>query len=690
VKIAIPAKTDRGTKIMTLIQARAGIRVRMLLALVTIALGLIALAPAGALAAGNAAYTTFDPNIEDGGFTGGCVHGSEVNCNTYVSKSDVYVNGGPTGGNGLANGEYFFAVLAPGCQNGGFLDGANGNLSDTTPGTGGSGCSDNGTGLEGDAVANRTFSVEGGVISAYPGTHVTGSAKNGNEIISAFPFDDTPNPGGVYILAICPVGATSAAPCKFDAFKVKGSGVPPDCQQTNTCPGLSVVKDANPEFTREFNWSIEKTVDACQVTLAYPNGCQTTHSEKTLNYTVTVTKDKGTDSGWQVSGTITILNANESETATGVSVADVVRDPSKNEVGSCDVNGSGSSPYAVGSVAPEETLELPYVCTFTTKPTYNADYTNTATVEWEPESVHSATGSESFAVPFRFTTPTSIVHDSVSLSDLYTVLPSGSATLVGTLPSGTISSSQTYKYSYVVKVPHDCVKLENTASFTVTDNDSDADDTGSSSVTAKVCRTPANTGALTMGFWQNKNGQGIISGQAKTGTCLSATWLRQFHPFSDLSATSTCAQVATYVYNVIKAATCTSTTKTCNSMLKAQMLATALDVYFSDPAFGGNKIGAFNGLGSKQAPIGSVTIDLTQICQMIDGSSASTCSGSYENVSSAFGGATSMTVLGMLSYQNTADPLADGGASWYGQVKATQVLAKDAFDAINNGVAFSV
>jgi hypothetical protein len=663
----------------------------MLLALVTVALGLIALMPAGAGAAGNAAYTTFDPTIEDGGFTGGCVHGSEINCNTYVSKSDVYVNGGPTGGNGLANGEYFFAVLAPGCQNGGFLDGANGNLSDETPGTGASGCGDEGAG-GGDAVANRTFSVEGGVISGYSGTHVTGTAKNGNEIISAFPYDDTPNAGGVYILAICPVGAISPAPCKFDAFKVKGSGTPPGCQLTNTCPGLSIVKDANPAFTREFNWSIEKSVDACQVTLAYPNGCQTSHSEKTLNYTVTVTKDKGTDSGWEVSGTITILNANESETATGVSVADVVRDPSKSAVGSCDINGSGGSPYTVGSLAAEETLELPYVCTFASKPTYNVDYTNTATVEWESESVHSATGSESFTVPFQFTTPTSVVHDSVSLSDLYTVtpLPSGSATLEGTLPSGTISSSQTYKYAYVVKLPHDCVKLENTASFTVTDQDSDADDTGSSSVTAKVCRTPANTGALTMGFWQNKNGQGIISGQAKTGTCPSATWLRQFHPFSDLSSTSTCAQVATYVYNVIKVATCTSTTKTCNSMLKAQMLATALDVYFSDPALGGNKIGAFNGLGSKQAPIGSVTIDLTQICAMIDGTSASTCSGSYENVSSAFGSATSMTVLAMLSYQNTADPLADGGASWYGQVKATQVLAKDAFDAINNGVAFTV
>jgi hypothetical protein len=42
--------------------------------------------------------------------------------------------------------------------------------------------------------------------------------------------------------------------------------------------------------------------------------------------------------------------------------------------------------------------------------------------------------------------------------------------------------------------------------------------------------------------------------------------------------------------------------------------------------------------------------------------------------------------LSLLTYQNTSDPALDKGAVWYGQVKATQVLAKDAFD-VNNQVA---
>jgi hypothetical protein len=157
----------------------------------------------------------------------------------------------------------------------------------------------------------------------------------------------------------------------------------------------------------------------------------------------------------------------------------------------------------------------------------------------------------------------------------------------------------------------------------------------------------------------------------------SATWLRTYAPFQDLSATATCTQVATYVTNVIKAANASGAAM--NAMLKAQMLATALDVYFSDPALGGNKIGA-------PAPIGGVKIDLTKICKMADSSNGGSCTNAYQNVSSAFGGATSLTVSQILAY--AASQSNAGGSTWYGQVKATQEMAKNTFDAINNQVAF--
>jgi hypothetical protein len=153
--------------------------------------------------------------------------------------------------------------------------------------------------------------------------------------------------------------------------------------------------------------------------------------------------------------------------------------------------------------------------------------------------------------------------------------------------------------------------------------------------------------------------------------------LRQYAPFQDLSATATCTQVAGYVLNIIKAANASGAAM--NAMLKAQMLATALDVYFSDGSLGGNKIGA-------PVAIGGVLIDLTSVCKMSDSNGTGTCSGSYYDVSSAFGGAQKLTVSQMLAY--AAGQSNSGGSNWYANVKATQEMAKNAFDAINNRCAF--
>lgn len=163
-----------------------------------------------------AGYTTFDAAI------GGCLNSANgINCNAYDRKEHVYMSGGPSGpAHGLSDGSYFFAVLTPGSQLAGFLDGASGNLSDTTVGgTAG----DNGSG---DEVANRTFSVSGNEILTYFGSHPVGTTPNGRAAIALFPYDDTDNHGGVYVLAICASGATDPSACKYDAFRIKAGDDP--------------------------------------------------------------------------------------------------------------------------------------------------------------------------------------------------------------------------------------------------------------------------------------------------------------------------------------------------------------------------------------------------------------------------------------------------------------------------------
>jgi hypothetical protein len=572
----------------------------------------------------------------------------------------------------LGAGTYYFAVVAPGGQ--------------ADPNAGATDL------LSSDAAVQREFSVDSSGNITNLGNHVYDSTNNK---LSVWPYDDTPNPGGVYILAVCqisssqstaaisPVPTVAASSCKYDAYKVKAS-------ETSPASPPSISKDASGAYDLTYTWGITKSACAHGVT-----PCKTTvdaASNVTFDYTVTVTHDAGTSGNVTVSGTISVFDPNVDSSNNTVplditSVTDQLSDGTN-----CTVTNGGAQTLT------QFQTDFSYSCSLSGVPAGSLD--NTATVTWPNQTVNgqSLTGSHTSFTFTGVTFTANPVGNCVTVTDNFnnaqTADTLGTFCVGGTSMNVSASSpavtasytspTWTLTYSRTVSVVADqCKGYQNTATFSGANITSGLSGTGSATVT--VCG-PAS-GGLTMGFWQNKNGQNIIKSYSggTSGTTLHA-FLAGFHPFSDETST-TGTGIASYVYNVIKAATCTSTGKTCNSMLKAQMLATALDVYFSDPTLGGDRIAAFN--GGNTVSLGGVKIDLTNICHMIDGSGGTaSCSGTYENVSSAFGGATSLTVLQMLQYQNTADPLADAGAAWYGQVKATQVLAKDAFDAINNGVAF--
>ncbi len=582
-----------------------------------------------------AAFTTVNETVDGSGH---CLNGNpSVNCNIYDGKDYVWLNGGPVAAS-LGDGKYFFAVLDPGSQ-ANPNDGATGNLSDTTA----TSSTDLGSG---DLYTNRTFTISGGTIS-YSGSHDFNSNK-----IRLMPYDDTSNPGGVYILAICSLAngyPVTPSACKYDAFKVQTGEV----QQGLP---LDITKDANGAYTNTYTWSIQKDVDKTLVKQVGGNA--------TFNYTVTVTHDGGTISDVKVSGTIQVYNSNtdSSNNTVGVAITGVTDTLSNGVV--CAVTNGGSQTLT------QFTTDFPYTCDLSALPQGQLD--NTATVTWPQQTLSGgaslAAGSADFTFSNIVFTPT-LVDNCVTVTDTF----NGTMTTLGA-PCVGDANPTVYTYSHTVPVPqYDCVTYDNTATFTTNTTGT----TGSASQSVTVCG-PARTGALTMGFWQNKNGQGIIKATGSTaGVCNLTTWLRLYTPYQDLSGT-TCADAATYVYNVIKAANAGGATM--NAMLKAQMLATALDVYYSDPALGGNQINA-------PAPISGVKIDLTMICAPIQSSGGTVTCGGYENVSAAFGGASSMTVSDMLAYAASQSNV--GGSFWYGQVKATQGLAKDAFDAINNQVAFS-
>jgi hypothetical protein len=227
-----------------------------------------------------AGYTTFDAT------QGGCKDSPNgIDCNNYVSKDDVYMSGGPSKA-GLSDGDYYFAVLVPGTQNGGFVDGAAGNLSSPH-----------------DAASNRTFTVSGHNVVTYAGTHLTGHSPNGSFIIQLMPYDDTTNAGGVYILAICQVGATSPSQCKYDAFRVS-------CDSSeHHFPVVSGGKyyDANANGVRDpgevgiANWPIHYTDEVAD----------TIYTDAAGNFSLTLVADtyvfnelQSTGGGWMQTGNL--------------------------------------------------------------------------------------------------------------------------------------------------------------------------------------------------------------------------------------------------------------------------------------------------------------------------------------------------------------------------------------------------
>jgi hypothetical protein len=144
--------------------------------------------------------------------------GTPVNLNIYAAKEDVYLNGGPgvnapVGAAGLPAGTYTFQVTDPSGK----------------------------TLLSSDDIRCRQFLVDSsGVIKASLSTgpcapHALGASGDDDGVsVQLFPYDDTPNNGGVYKVWVTPTsaldcGATGAKHCfvprhsKTDNFKVRSN-----------------------------------------------------------------------------------------------------------------------------------------------------------------------------------------------------------------------------------------------------------------------------------------------------------------------------------------------------------------------------------------------------------------------------------------------------------------------------------
>jgi hypothetical protein len=599
----------------------------------------VSLTGSAAASVTGAAFTTTNPNVDTPPTgTDLCLNGNPaVNCNLYTNKDYVWLSGGPSTA-GLSDGTYFFAVLAPGGQHDP-NDGTSHNLSSPH-----------------DAYTDRTFSISGGTIS-YSGPHTFDS-----NLIRLMPYDDTPNPGGVYILAICNMADATGigslpgvkpSECKYDAFKVEEATPCTENCGGNSNSDLGVTMDVAPRYTVTHPWSVSKTLTNTSVSSGASN------ASATFTFDVTATRGDDEYSATQLYGSIWVSNSNNFD-VNGVTGSVAQTSGSGGTLGTCTYTDSNDDPVPAGGLTAESgiLLQIQYVCDISdvgTPPDATGDLE--ATFNWDYSGYVTPTATApSEPVPYDFGATdvndiTVVGPTSVDVYDKCSNAPT--ATLLGT-------TSTTHTYSGVTctfTIPSgSCLaNASNTASiYAAGANIANTDPIDTVTVPVSVC---GNGNGFTMGYWQNKNGQALIKANV-AGLCSYLfgypTTSSSGGPFNNVWASGpakptsgNCTSngvLATWVTNVIKAANASMTGA---PMFEGQFLATALDAYFSSALAGTH-----------------VLVSST--------------------VASALGESGTCLTVGTL--------LADGNSHYSSLAsgsKTTFMAVKDVYDRINNGVALT-
>ena len=217
---------------------------------------------------------------------------------------------------------------------------------------------------------------------------------------------------------------------------------------------LTVSKTAVPHFTRTYTWDITKTADDPLTRYGLPG------EMVDFGYDVFVNHDGGVDSGWYVDGVITITNPNTWEAITLTSLSD-------SAIGASCVVDDG--PYVVPA---DGSLDVGYRCDFGS----GVSGTNTATATWDAATYHTPSGSASGTANYAFTTPATLVDESITVTD----------TAGGALGTASVGESMPKVFYYThswVAVGGTCTDYPNTASFVT--NDTGA--TGSDGAEVTVC-----------------------------------------------------------------------------------------------------------------------------------------------------------------------------------------------------------
>ena len=244
---------------------------------------------------------------------------------------------------------------------------------------------------------------------------------------------------------------------------------------------LEVAKTASTAFTRDYDWTIAKSVDQSALTIE-------STGQATVHYSVAVGKDAGTDSDWTVGGSITVTNPHPTIAASGISVGDSL---------------SGFGALAVSCPATSLAGGASMTCSYATTALPNGSArTNTATAATTSYGFAAGTGT----APVSFVTPTTVLDDSVSVTDTF----AGAG-----LSGATLAASRTFAYARAIAgSSFTCGTTSTVGNIASIATDDGVTRSASASVSVAVTcppppPPPASTGCtLTQGYWGTHSSKG--------------------------------------------------------------------------------------------------------------------------------------------------------------------------------------
>lgn len=250
-------------------------------------------------------------------------------------------------------------------------------------------------------------------------------------------------PCGMYLVLNTVMGATPANASDPESNWITGATF--EELSTIKRPFATVMKTAETDFTRVWEWDIDKTVTPDTWDLF-------TGESGTSDYEVTVTKTGSHVEDLTVSGTVTVTNPSD-EDVTVLEVTDEMTD------GVTTVTVTLTCPAFPVTLEPDESLECTYsedVSGLSLEPEDLDNWTNTAFVELQDLAITSVT------VPVTVGDPTTVVNDTVNVTD----------TVQGDL--GSASDTKTFEYSATFTCDDDEGTHDNTATIVETEQTASA------------------------------------------------------------------------------------------------------------------------------------------------------------------------------------------------------------------------